>query len=91
MTQATSEITAQLDKPMTPAKAEVMKSQVELMDLPNRQEINEAIDETTVQETQEQMHPVDAFVAQLSPEDQAAFLELPQEEQLALVNQGGAV
>lgn len=53
MTQATNEMSAQLDNPMTPAKAEVVKSQVEMMGLPNEQQIKEAIDQSTQQPMQQ--------------------------------------
>jgi hypothetical protein len=84
-TQATTEVAQQLEN-LNPAKGELLKSNIELMGLPNEQEIKEAIDETVQQQMQPQ-HPVDQFIATLSPEDQQAFLQMPQEEQIAIMNQ----
>ena len=87
MSQATSEMAAQLDNPMTPAKAEVTKSQVELMGLPNEEEIKDAIDQSTIQQTPDQAHPVDAYYNSLTPEQQTEFEQLSPEEQVATVKQ----
>jgi hypothetical protein len=52
--QATSEVLAQMDR-LNPAKAEVLKSQVETMGLPNQEAIEQGIDMTIQQQQQAQM------------------------------------
>jgi hypothetical protein len=96
-TQATTEVIGQLDK-LNPAKAELLKSNVELMGLPNEQEIKEAIDSsvqpaTGGQPMQGDAHPVDQYFASLTPEQQQQFLGLTPEEQIMQVQQtsGGNV
>jgi hypothetical protein len=88
--QAATEVAQQLDN-INPAKAEILKSNVELMGIPNEQEIKQAIDETVAQQTPQpqpgQEHPVDAYYNSLSPEQQAQFAQLSPEEQLAMVKQ----
>ncbi|MGE5328000.1 MAG: hypothetical protein ACM3KR_00630 [Deltaproteobacteria bacterium] len=92
--QATSEVLAQMDN-LNPAKAEVLKSQVETMGLPNQEAIEEGIDMTIQQQAeqgqgmqeQQREHPVDTLFKVLSPEQQQQFLKLSREEQIAMINQ----
>jgi hypothetical protein len=95
-TQATTEVAQQLDN-INPAKAELIKSNVELMGLPNEQAIKDAIDQTVAMQAGQMqpggVHPVDQYYNSLSPEQQQEFAMLSQEEQIALVRQamGGNV
>jgi hypothetical protein len=86
-TQAASEVADKLDN-LTPAKAELMKSNIEIMGLPNEQAIKDAIDQTVQMQTpQEQTHPVDAYYNSLAPEEREQFAQLSPEEQVAMVKQ----
>lgn len=89
-TQAASEVADKLDN-LTPAKAELIKSNIEIMGLPNEQAIKDAIDQTVTQQNQQmqpgQEHPVDAYYNSLSPEQQAEFAQLSPREQAAMVKQ----
>jgi len=89
--QATGEILKVMDN-INPAKAEVLKSQVETMGLPNQQDITEAIDSEVnmMQQVQsqgqpQQVHPADKLVQALSPEQQKQLLSMPPEQQAEVI------
>jgi hypothetical protein len=86
--QATSDIANQMEN-LTPAKAELLKSSVENMGLPNGQEIKNAIDQSTIQPVQQApgMHPVDQMLSQLTPEQQDDLLSRSPEEQATMLKQ----
>ena len=98
MTQATSDIANQLDN-INPAKAELIKSNVETLGLPNEQEIKQAIDQSLQPQMGmlgipqqgmpqgQQIHPVDQVLQALSPEQRDDLLSLPQDKQVAIIRQ----
>jgi hypothetical protein len=58
---------------ITPANKEIVKSQVDIMDLPNKDDIKESIDEAI----QPQMNP-DDILGQLTPEEQMIVMQRPE-------------
>jgi hypothetical protein len=86
MVQATEQISAQLDK-LNPAKAELLKSEVEIMGLPNEREIKDAIDMEV--KIQQQIQQAQQQVPQQKVSETMAFKDLPPEGKIQMAAHAG--
>jgi len=89
MIQATEQVSTQLDK-LTPAKAVLLKSEIDIMGLPNAQDIKDAIDQQ-MQMIQQQPQQGQADLAQFIkslPEEVLQVMDaMPEEQRLQMIQE----